>query len=670
VGQEIAGKKGLHGHMPGEAARCGACHSEHHGAQFQMVSQASFQRAGVDDVANFDHAGLDYRLAGKHLSLDCQKCHENSDVPVLEKGKRRFMGKSQRCESCHKDPHEGRLPDCKSCHGEERPFLEAPLYKHTELFPLAGAHSGVTCVKCHEKLGPSSIEAAGEAQRKGRLVVRACAACHASPHAEGFLAAAVAGLKVARDASCESCHTLRSKTFKREDARFEKQWHAFSGFALVAPHDKQECRECHKEGLEYKQSHQGRVLENCAACHANPHKGQFGERACRACHAYETWKPALYDVAAHAKSAFPLEQSHATTKCNDCHLESDGVRRYAATRSECVACHADAHPNVFPGAKGCQECHQADSFASAEKTFDHLKWTGFAVDNAHAKAGCESCHARQKQPEPLTRRVFGRVEVHPPATAAQCVNCHGDAHRGFFKKSKDCDECHGTELFEKTRQPFDHGLQAGFTLVGAHATRECTICHVPSAAKDANGRRFGFSKVDAAAAGAACLACHADPHKDSFREPTKGCLDCHTQTSWADGRESFEHLRWTGFELEGRHKEAGCQGCHSPLPANDPSGRRFARAPGKDCASCHVDPHVGQFRVDGVTACTRCHATATDFHRTVFDHQRDSRYPLDETHKKVACAGCHTSWPLQGGGTAVRYKPLGILCGDCHDTRR
>jgi len=670
VGQEIAGKKGLHGHIASDATRCGTCHSEHHGPQFQMVSAASFLRAGVEDVANFDHAGLEYQLSGKHLTLDCLKCHENSDAPLLEKGQRRFMGKTQDCKSCHKDPHDGRLPKCKDCHGEERPFLEAPLYKHTEQFPLTGAHSAVTCVKCHDKIGPTSIEADGEAKDKGKLVVRACAVCHKSPHAEVFLATAISELKLVKDASCESCHPLTGKTFKREDASFKKEWHAFSGFALVVPHDKQECRECHKEGLEYKDAHAGRTLENCVVCHADPHKAQFGERTCRQCHAYEVWKPSLYDVVAHAKSAFPLEQKHATTKCNDCHLESDGVRRYAQTKKACVDCHKNAHGTLFDKAKGCEECHQADAFASAEKRFEHLKWTGFAVDNAHEKAGCAVCHVQQKQPEPETKRVFGRIEVHPPATAAQCFNCHADSHRGFFKNSKDCSECHGTTVFAQAKDTFDHAARTGFTLVGAHQTRECTICHVPAPEKNATGRKFGFSKVDAALAQGACTSCHTDIHKDSFKEPSKNCLDCHTQVTWIDGREKFEHLRWTGFALEGRHKDAGCQGCHNPLPAGDASGRRFARAAGSDCSACHKDPHVGQFQIEGVTTCTRCHVAGTDFHKTSFDHQRDSRFPLDKTHKDVACTGCHAAWPLQGGGTAVRYKPLGVLCGDCHDTRR
>jgi len=659
VGVEIAAGKGLHGHLPGDPTRCVTCHSEHHGPQFLMVSLASFLRAGVDNVVDFDHAGFDYRLGGKHLALACRKCHENSDAAVLPKGERRFMGKSQECASCHKDPHGGRLQECKSCHGEERPFPEAPLFAHTRLFSLTGVHAGASCIRCHERTSSFSIEADTEAGRRGELNVRNCAACHASPHAETFVAAAARELKVASERSCENCHALKAGAFAREGVTFKKEWHAFSGFALVLPHENQKCGACHAAGLAYKDAHAGRTPENCGACHADPHKGQFGERSCRECHAADAWKPSTYGVPEHARSKFPLELAHARAKCGACHFESDGVPRYAGTKKECVACHADAHPNSFRESTGCQECHQPDSFAASEKTFDHRKWTGFALDNAHAQSGCAACHARMAEAEPDTRRAFGKIEVHAPATAAQCVNCHSDAHHGSFKSAKDCDECHGTASFSKARESFDHAARAGFALVGSHQAMECTTCHAPSVAR-----------VDAALARSDCTSCHADIHGQSFQQTAKGCLECHTQVAWLEGRESFDHPRWTGFPLEGRHKVAGCESCHSPLPAGDPSGRRFARARGSQCSDCHADPHGGPFVAGSATACARCHVTSADFHLTLFDHQRDSRFPLDATHQRVGCAECHRDWRSQAGGTSFRFQPLGIECGDCHDSRR
>jgi hypothetical protein len=30
---------------------------------------------------------------------------------------------------------------------------------------------------------------------------------------------------------------------------------------------------------------------------------------------------------------------------------------------------------------------------------------------------------------------------------------------------------------------------------------------------------------------------------------------------------------------------------------------------------------------------------------------------------------CHIPWPLPDGGEAVRYRPLGTTCADCHGNR-
>lgn len=671
IAQDIQSRRGLHGQLA-DAQRCGTCHSEHHGRAFRMVTEAVFKKAGVENSAKFTHDGLGFTLGGKHLALECTKCHAHADDTLLEKGAQRFGGLAQACASCHKDPHEGQLPDCKSCHGEEQPFAQAPLYQHTQLFPLAGSHAGVACAKCHTKSSPTSIEADGAAQRAGRLALRACQACHESPHRADFLAAAANSLGKPRESACVECHPLSARSFRGAEARLTPAQHALSGFALVAPHDRQECKQCHAPGEPFAAAHPGRALESCISCHKDPHAGQFGARGCRECHEDLRWKPSRIDLVAHARAGFALEDAHAKVECNACHLVRAEVRRYADTPKLCSGCHADAHPGAFAQAKGCEECHQADSFAAAAKGFDHARWTGFVVDGAHERAGCESCHVPAAQPDAAKRR-FGRVAARAPARAADCANCHADAHRGFFAKSKGCEECHTTRDFTHTRPAFDHKASTGFALSGAHEKRECTICHPLAPAPDASTRRaFGFSKASSAQAQLSCTSCHADPHGPSFAA-ARGCLDCHDQDDWQRARASFDHQRWTGFALEGVHRETGCEACHTPIAAEARAaagGRRYAAASGKLCADCHADPHLGQFLVAGVNDCTRCHASQSDFRQVGFDHQRDSRFALDETHRKLACSACHVAWPVQGGRSAIRYKPLGLLCGDCHDPRR
>jgi hypothetical protein len=119
--------------------------------------------------------------------------------------------------------------------------------------------------------------------------------------------------------------------------------------------------------------------------------------------------------------------------------------------------------------------------------------------------------------------------------------------------------------------------------------------------------------------------------------------------------------------LEGAHEKVACSSCHETR--RDPGTRTVTLAParGTDCAACHADPHVGQFAAGGRTDCARCHTSTESFQKIAFDHDRDSRFHLDEGHKKLACAACHVRVPLEGGESAVRYKPLGTSCGDCHD---
>jgi hypothetical protein len=172
-----------------------------------------------------------------------------------------------------------------------------------------------------------------------------------------------------------------------------------------------------------------------------------------------------------------------------------------------------------------------------------------------------------------------------------------------------------------------------------------------------------------------CGACHADAHAGRFEtladSPAAGperCDRCHGTDSFAGARAAFDHAAWTAFPLDGAHLRVSCESCHAPAARPDDAGRTFGRAAGSDCASCHADPHAGQFAAGGRTDCARCHASERFDDLARFDH-RDTRYPLDETHARVACSRCHVSLPLADGARVVRYRPLGTQCGDCHDPR-
>jgi hypothetical protein len=131
------------------------------------------------------------------------------------------------------------------------------------------------------------------------------------------------------------------------------------------------------------------------------------------------------------------------------------------------------------------------------------------------------------------------------------------------------------------------------------------------------------------------------------------------------------HGRWTGFALESAHETADCGACHPALARPDDGGRSYEYALGTRCDACHEDVHAGQFGAPGTSDCAACHPVAETWDDApLFDHERDSRYALDDNHADLDCSACHVPWHVSGGAEVVRYKPLGVECADCHDDGR
>ncbi|MEW6072947.1 MAG: cytochrome c3 family protein [Planctomycetota bacterium] len=604
VTADIAAKRGLHGTLAGVAPEeCATCHSEHRGEDFALAGARSFALAGIADPARFDHRSLDFDLGGRHLELACAECHPNAEAALLPPDARRFGGLLQACDSCHEDVHAGRIVrECADCHGQEHPFAEVAVFRHGRSFRAEGAHLEPGCRECHARDGAYAVEVLAGAGSPP--ADRACRDCHPSPHDPGFLRR-LAGARGEREAaSCASCHDAVHRSFAGHDSAMDPAAHPATGFPLDPPHDRATCADCHPlppEGSEgrFAARFPGRAAEDCRACHADPHGGQFdagpfAAEDCLGCHAPHSFLPPAFDAARHARTAFPLEGSHLAVGCDRCHErpaeDSAAPRRFRGTPGTCAACHADAHRGLLAGgtAEGCAECHVATSFAAVDVAgFDHGARAGFVLDGAHATAKCEACHPRAATADAEGRR-FGRVAALFPGPPERCETCHADAHHGV--------------------------------LAGADAPVEV------------DGR--------------------------------EGCVRCHDRESFAAvDREGFDHALWTGYPLAGVHAAVDCALCHPPLPRPGARRRTTMMAAGRACADCHVDPHAGQFARDGGTECARCHVLDGGLS---FDHQTDSRFPLDETHREIACAKCHVPWPLPGGSRAIRYRPLGLSCTDCH----
>lgn len=613
IQEHVDGEIGLHGGLGEDAAmKCATCHSDHHGTRFQLINQRSFALAGVLDAAAFPHDLVGWDMHGKHLELDCTECHEHADVEVLPEGELRYLGLTKDCTSCHEDPHEGTMDRaCADCHGQNT-FEDFAPFEHDAVFPLVGSHARATCVDCHSVEDVRHSVGALDSGTS-RPPVRECIDCHESPHANPFLRNVARTIEMTEGQSCETCHVVEHEAFRDVGLEISDELHACSGFPLTSPHEDVSCADCHglPEGVavspevDFVARYPGRRPEQCGACHEDPHDGQFVE------------------------GQFSL---------------------------------------------GCIACHDSEAFEPHGFTLAKHARTGLALDGAHAELECSACHA---DPEPGHARLF-------QGTPENCDECHEDAHRGYFEvhtaglpehANGDCARCHRAGSFSHVEdRDFDHGFWTGFPIRGAHAQEACESCHPRTVSPDANGRTFGrasehFGRIEG------CESCHVDPHEGQFegaRYPTEvngeqGCARCHVETSFRTFPDGFDHGRWTGFVLDGAHGRVACSECHPPVLGAAQGERTFERAAGQHCADCHGYPHAGQFMVDGKTDCVRCHsASALAFGDLLFDHDRDSRFPLDEGHAALACAECHRPWTLANQGEVVRYRPLGMECVDCH----
>jgi hypothetical protein len=616
IAAQLDAHAGLHGVLAADKAKqCSSCHSEHHGAAFKMVNARSFAAAGVADVAVFDHQLVGWRMDGRHLEVECAKCHKDLDVASVVKDQHRYGGLSRDCVTCHqdKDVHQGKMAlGCAACH-DQTDWKRFAYPGHEKFLALVGPHANVDCRKCHAKGEKQALEHAG---REATPAARECRDCHDSPHAKPLVAATAAFAKTSEAQACAECHKADQMKFREPGLTLTAAEHARSGFPIGAPHDKVQCAQCHAPDLEkFAARYPGRREDDCAACHRDVHGGQFATGpfaagGCIACHDKLRFKPTTFDLAKHALASLPLEGRHAEVECNTCHRVPkakgakpgvdgkpvDPPRVYRGMPDGCDACHSDAHSGKFDAiaatlpkyAHGdCARCHDAKSFSNLPANgFDHLKWTRFPLLQAHEAATCESCHARAPKADRV-HRSFGRVaERWGPVEG--CAPCHHDPHGGQFDRKE-----------------------------------------VPAAV----GER-------------------------------RGCERCHDESSWRALRGEFDHGRWTGLALVDGHQLA-CAQCHAPRAKPDADGKTSDRAKGGACAACHEDVHRGQFLRGGRNDCERCHKSTANFSVLVFKHNLHSRFPLDETHSAVQCADCHKPVAIEGA-RAVRYRPLGMQCADCH----
>ncbi|HXJ17115.1 MAG TPA: hypothetical protein VNM68_07930 [Candidatus Polarisedimenticolia bacterium] len=565
IAQEIQQNRGLHSRYA-EKEKCAKCHSEHNGEDFPLIHWEP-------SLNGFDHTQTGYRLEGKHAGIECSKCHTASHIrePVrslikMKDLSRSFLGLSQDCATCHEDVHHGQLgQDCLRCHT----FVDwksATKIDHSKTkFPLAGLHAKVPCAKCHTPAAP------GGTPRFTGIPFAKCTDCHADPHHDAFAK------------SCETCHTTSGWKQIPASERFD---HSKTKYPLLGKHAQVDCLKCHSGGNFKKPL----AFEECADCHtSDPHGGQFAGRKdegeCSACHTVDGWKPSLFDVKAHASSAYPLEGRHASVPCEKCHVPAGTATRYKIAFAKCVDCHKDVHAGQFAAAPykiQCEGCHTVSGFQPSTFTIAQHQKTRFPLQGAHLAIICSDCHTTKLAGHPTDVVPFRFDD-------RSCTACHQDPHKGKFRdrmaqKRRDgsvmgCEACHSLKSWTDIRD-FDHS-KTSFPLQGAHTKVPCDGCHKPS------GSEGKITEASFHSTPTACSECHEDVHAGQFTKPGRpvNCERCHNAEKWKPSL--FNHETGTDFSLKGAHAKVACNLCHTAYRMVDEKRVLFYKPTFRLCIDCH-----------------------------------------------------------------------------------
>ena len=318
-----------------------------------------------------------------------------------------------RAQSRVGNPHGELTTPCTQCHTATawKPANVSRDFRHSNKFPLEGAHAQTTCAGCHRSLRFKQVSAS-------------CSGCHSDVH-RGELGA-----------DCERCHTPRSFIDRAAMVRT----HQTSRFPLSGAHVMADCTSCHTPTAQGQMQFVNRSTV-CESCHLsaaratkNPdHEAAGFAKQCERCHAPTTWNRARFD---HANTSFPLTGAHIRTTCQQCH--ADGV--YAGKNSACVGCHqADYGRTTSPP-------HAATSFpTTCGSSHTTATWLGARFDHdgpyfpiysgAHRGkwSSCTTCHT--------TATNYAQFS---------CLSCHehrqtemDDKHRGRSGYRYDSQACYG-----------------------------------------------------------------------------------------------------------------------------------------------------------------------------------------------------------------------------------
>lgn len=318
---------------------CTPCHRDVHDGRLGSDCQKCHQTSGFKQIQSqqFNHDMTKYPLVGRHVGVDCSKCHLG--------GKTSTPLRYDRCNRCHQDTHRGQFAaradsgECSPCHtvGGFLPAIYGVTQHQSSRYQLTGSHLAVPCNLCHLPITGDD----GTAYARFNFPDTSCAACHRDIH-QGQAD------RWAAQGGCQYCHNTGS-------------WHSIvfdhnlSRFKLEGKHGAVTCRKCHTVMAADTMAQELRLKPlglACADCHDDKHGGQFAKNddtECSRCHTSAGWTTLIFD---HDRdSRFALHGAHKKVSCAKCHqtvTEPNGTQlvRYKPLTTECIGCHGDSVPDT------------------------------------------------------------------------------------------------------------------------------------------------------------------------------------------------------------------------------------------------------------------------------------------------------------------------------------
>lgn len=381
---------------------CTSCHKDPHKGEFGINCTACHNETSFRDVkssSGFNHALTGFKLEGRHLSIDCKKCHDNR-AGTKGNYKEFEYNNDITCLTCHNDVHESKFgTDCKSCHNHQSFTVNKTLpdFNHSVTgYALEGKHITVDCKKCHTKLKMTEP-----------LPHERCASCHKDYHEGEF--------KDIRNRDCSVCHSVNGFN----DGTFGLEQHQASVFSLAGAHIATPCTSCHMKENKWKFKDVGSY---CIDCHQNIHIGIIsdkfiGNNNCSQCHNNENWQSVTFN---HKLTKFELKGKHAGIKCSSCHFQenSDKIipeQKFEGISTECTSCHENIHGKQFEksGVTDCKKCHGFEKWDRSN--FNHNN-AAFKLDGAHNNVACNKCH-QEETIEGIRNIVYKTGKL-------ACIDCH------------------------------------------------------------------------------------------------------------------------------------------------------------------------------------------------------------------------------------------------------